>query len=186
MRKPMTVALALALGCGVAACQKKAVQATGPEPPRVVASIQEIMDSEVDPAADVIWDSLETISDANGVVRHEPRTDEDWQKVRHAAVILTEAPNLLAMPGRQVVQAGKELADADAPGNLPKDEIQKNLDTRHDEFAGFARALQEVGIEALQAIDRKDVAALDTASGKIDDVCEQCHLQFWYPGVPQG
>lgn len=188
---------AAAIAMAAAGCQRPAEQAAqtsaasaakpaqGPASPRAVASIQEIMDSQVDPAADIIWDSVQVISDSSGVHEFHPRTADDWKKVRNAALVLVEAPNLLAMHGRQVAAPGVALADADAPGMLTREQIQMNLDSRHDEFAGFARALQEVGLEAVQAIDRKDVSGLDLASSKIDGVCEQCHLQFWYPEAPK-
>jgi len=197
MKKTIVLASVAAMAIATAGCQRGAEQAAqtsapsqakpaqGPQPPRPVASIQEIMDSQVDPAADTLWDSVQVISDATGVHEFHPRTDEDWKKVRNAALVLVEAPNLLAVPGRQVAAPGVALADADAPGMLTREQIQMNLDSRHDEFAGFARALQEVGLEAVQAIDRKDVSALDVAGSKIDGVCEQCHLQFWYPQTPK-
>jgi hypothetical protein len=33
----------------------------------------------------------------------------------------------------------------------------------------------------LAAIDAKDPAALVKAGGTLDEICESCHLTFWYP-----
>ena len=33
----------------------------------------------------------------------------------------------------------------------------------------------------LDAIDKKDVARLESIGSDLDAVCESCHLTFWYP-----
>src|SRR5436190_15542075 len=45
-------------------------------------SIQELMDSIVDPSADVVWDSVGVVADRKG--RHElaPKTDDEWSEIR--------------------------------------------------------------------------------------------------------
>ena len=58
---------------------------------------------------------LFTFLDAHGETVREPKTPEDWEMVRQAALTLTEAPNLLVMPGRRVAGEGQSLSDADAP-----------------------------------------------------------------------
>ncbi len=40
----------------------------------------------VDPAADYTWNSVATIVTKEGVDEKMPRTDEDWQMVRHNAI----------------------------------------------------------------------------------------------------
>ena len=34
----------------------------------------------------------------------------------------------------------------------------------------------------MAAIDRKDPEALINAGGVMDMACENCHLEYWYPG----
>jgi hypothetical protein len=34
----------------------------------------------------------------------------------------------------------------------------------------------------IAAIDTKNVEALEQAGGEVEQACEQCHSQFWYPG----
>ena len=36
-------------------------------------------------------------------------------------------------------------------------------------------------MEALRAIDARDLDAISEAGGTIDAACEGRHLQFWYP-----
>jgi len=48
-------------------------------------------------------------------------------------------------------------------------------------FDAFARALQELGLEALRASDTKNTDALIEIGGRMENVCEGCHKTFWYP-----
>jgi len=43
-------------------------------------------------------------------------------------------------------------------------------------------ALRNVGLETLDAVNRKDVDALFQAGADLDRACEECHLEYWYPG----
>jgi hypothetical protein len=70
------------------------------------------MDGMIDPAADVLWDSVAYIATPKGIEDRQPRTDEEWKTVRNSAITLIEAANLLSMPGRRVDAAH---AQADAP-----------------------------------------------------------------------
>jgi hypothetical protein len=44
-----------------------------------------------------------------------------------------------------------------------------------------ARALHDVSLEALSAIDAKDSTRLLEVGSNIDAACESCHRQYWYP-----
>jgi hypothetical protein len=36
----------------------------------------------------------------------------------------------------------------------------------------------------LRAIDAKDPKAMVEVGGAMDEICEACHVVFWYPGQP--
>src|SRR5204863_9952719 len=59
-----------------------------------------LMESFIEPNADVIWLSVGTIVSAAGEEHIRPRTDEEWTKVKNAAVAVSEAGNLLMMEPR--------------------------------------------------------------------------------------
>jgi hypothetical protein len=139
------------------------------------------MDQVIDPAADTLWASVATTTDRNGTTEHRPRTDGDWLALRRTAVVLVEATNLLAQPGRVVAPPGHVLADANAPGMLAAAQIQSALDSQHATLATLARGLQDAARGALAAIDKRDIAGLETSGGNIDEACEACHKVFWYP-----
>src|ERR1700752_1996165 len=81
-----------------------------PETPvyQPTATIKDIMMSIVDPNADVVWLSVTTVQSAKGTVDTAPRTEEEWKNVRKGAVALSEAANLLMMPGRHVAASGEK------------------------------------------------------------------------------
>ena len=171
--------LTLSLLVALSACNKKAdtpAQLTQP-----VASIQEIMQSIVDPSADELWDAASTTVTVSGTEEHRPKTDEDWLKLRHLAVALAEAPNLLTQAGRRVAHEGKTLEDAHIKGILTADEIQKKIDADPALFKAKAHALQAAAIKALAAIDAKNVDQLIETGAKLDHACESCHKTYWYP-----
>lgn len=163
------------------------VQKPQPSPFILSATIQDIMTSIVDPSADYLWDSVAIIGTKDGIEERQPRTDEEWLEVRHRAITLMEAANLLAMEGRRVVGEGKHLEDEGLEGNLTAMEIQKLIDADHASFAALARALNSTAGQALQAIEQRDVDAFLEAGGIIDTSCEGCHTVYWYPNqvIPQ-
>src|SRR5437773_4605591 len=78
---------------------------------RPTATIKDIMDSMVDPGADVLWESVSSTVDERGITDKAPRTDEEWKDVRRHAVMLVEATNLLLVPGRHVAKPGEKAED---------------------------------------------------------------------------
>src|ERR1700690_3198222 len=143
MRSPSILACALFVALlGVSACQKSAVTATvpaiaptpaapsaPPAPPfQLKASIQELMDAVIDPAADALWDSVSITETAKGTVFHQPHSDEEWQEARRHAIALIEGTNLLIMDGRKLVAPGSPVLDEGTSGVLGSEEGQKLFD----------------------------------------------------------
>jgi hypothetical protein len=145
---------------------------------RLLASIRELMDSEVDPAADFLWASVASISTRAGLEERQPRTDEEWLEVRRHAVTLSEAPNLLIMKGRRVSATYVPSAGA---GELDSNDVQKKIDENPQAFVALAQNLQDAAVKTLAAVDAKDPVALFELGGTIDEACEACHVTFWYP-----
>ena len=185
----LTLAAFTAYDQQAAADETTAGKAAPPPSPFILtASIQDLMQSLVDPSADALWESVSTISTKDGVIEKRPRTDKDWLELRHKAIALLESTNLLAMQGRHVIEKGQKLMDEGLEGNLTPVQIQKLIDKNPIAFAAFAHGLHSATMKALKAIDNKDVDAFLNAGGDIDSACEACHLEYWYPGhgVPGG
>jgi len=166
-------------GCNSAPKTKSepAVSDTYKPPFKTVASIKELMDSTVDPAADGLWDSVAIISNEKGVEKREPRTDEEWQAVRRHAITLIESMNLVMMNGRHAAPPGTR----PKLGELSPDQIEAKIAANRPEFDLFADGVRGKALVALDAIDRKDTKTLFSVGSDIDQACEGCHVTFWYP-----
>jgi hypothetical protein len=42
--------------------------------------------------------------------------------------------------------------------------------------------LRNAALEVLEVVKKKDVDGLFPAGGDLDEACEACHLEYWYPG----
>jgi hypothetical protein len=116
-----------------------------------ILDLKPLMEWVVDPAADVIWDSVKTISTETGTREVAPQNDEQWHAVRNAAATLMETANLLMVPGR----------------------------ARDDgKWASFARGLTKTAGVALKAAENKNKDQLFAAGGDIYVVCKGCHVEY--------
>ena len=96
--------------------------------------------------------------------------------------MLAEGANLIMMDGRHVVKEGSHLEDHGTPGNLTAEESEKAIAANRSSYIAFAQGLRDVGAQMLAAADAKNPQGLIDAGDTMDQVCEGCHLQFWYPG----
>ena len=182
------IVLAVAMS-GLAACAKQAPVAAAPAAPppeqfKLAASVLDLMLGQIDPAADAVWDSVAISSSAKGPIEKKPQTDAEWKALRLEALRLIEATNLLQMEGRQVALPGQDLEEPATDGVLTPAQSQAAIAANRQTFIAFARALQDSALLALAAIDKHDSDALLEVGGIIDEACEQCHKQFWYPDQP--
>jgi hypothetical protein len=182
MKKTLSCVLLAPL---LVACQKtetpQPTSQAAAAPIKIAASIQEMMAGIVDPAADGVWDVVGTTLTPKKVEEHQPRTDEEWREARLHALTLIEATNLLVMEGRRLVPPGGKILDEGSDGVLPTAEAQQRMDSQHQTFVQFALALREVGEKMLKEIDARNPAGMVEAGTEMDDVCESCHMTFWYP-----
>ena len=172
----------------VSACQSKTeTNSTSPAPAsalsqpayQATATVKDIMLSIVDPSADVVWLSVTTVQSAKGTVDTAPKNDEEWKKVRQGAVALTEAANLLMMPGRHVAAPGEK---SETPGvELEPSEMDVLIEKDRGAWEMRALKLHEAGVAAIHAIDAKDSQKVFEVGEQIEQACENCHRQYWYP-----
>jgi hypothetical protein len=161
-----------------AAAPKASAQAVLPHP---VASIHDIMVTIVDANADEIWDSTGITITKAGEVDKRPKTDVEWEALRRKALLLTESANLLAVKGRNVVNAGQVTSDEHIKGLLDSKGIQRGIDGNFDDFSAKAYEFQDKSTKALRAIEHKDADELYSVGGQLERACESCHIKYWYP-----
>jgi len=164
-----------------AGCQSQAPAPPSPAQPEYMptATIKDLMLSVVDPSADVVWLSVTTVVDEKGLLETVPKSDEDWLKVRHGAVTLMEAANLLLIPGRRVARPGEK---SETPGvELEPEEMDALIAKDRPAWNARAKALHDVVSSVIEAIDAKDSNKVFELGEQIEVACENCHKQYWYP-----
>lgn len=124
----------------------EAVPATTP-----VASVKQIMQGIVRPAATVVFSSVGTIVSLERTEERRPRTDEEWEVVGDSAAALVESGNLL-MLGDRAIDRG--------------------------DWIKMSRALMDATLVALKAIEAKDPNALLVSGEAINASCDNCHERY--------
>jgi len=186
MRKPLFLCLCLFLVfvslVSASACRGQQPASDVQPEYSPTATIKDIMDAIVDPSADVVWESVQTIVTPAGIDERQPRTDEEWAAVRRGAIRVVEGTNLLMMPGRHVARPHEK---SETPGvELEPEEIEANINKDRAQWNKLAKGLYDTSMEALKAIEAKDVSALIDIGGRMDTACENCHMTYWYPNQP--
>ena len=164
--------------------------APAPAPPQAasatpVVSVRELMVSIIDPLADNIFDAVGTDVTETGIVEHKPVTDEDWAKVMQGAVALAEGTNLLRMHPRLAAPADYTFDPKErGPGapELAPAEIQRKIEADPALWDRHSDDLRKEAIKVIAIVKNKEVDKLFAAGSDIDKACENCHLEYWYPG----
>jgi hypothetical protein len=185
---------AVALPCAIAVtsirCASEPAAPAAPAQPEwsqsvtPVLSVRELMTDIVDPIADWVFDAAVVDVSDKGTATTAPTSDEDWVKVERGLVTLAESSNLLKMP-RPVESGAAPLAAGD-PGaskhELSAAEIQAKIDGDRARWNQHADELRKVALEGLALVKSRDPEVLFKVGGDIDNACENCHLEYWYPG----
>ena len=143
----LPLAFILTTGCEA----PPAAPATPPFTP--VADVKELMEMVIDPAADVVWESVGAIITTEGTEEIFPKNDGEWATVRNSALVLAESGNLLMLGER---------AKGEGPWMI------------------MSQALVEAGRIAFEAAEAKDADAIFMVGGDIYSACETCHVLYWY------
>lgn len=146
-----------------------------------VGSMRDVMLNIVDYNASKIFNSVAVTATINGTEEKQPRTEEEWDEVFRAAIALAESPNLLVTPGRRV-SAPEQENSSDGPEELTPKQIQAKIEANPNLWLKHVAELQNVGKETMKIVTSKNTKGLFEIGEKIDRVCENCHLEFWYPG----
>jgi hypothetical protein len=147
-----------------------------------VVSVKELMRDMLDPASDYIFDAVKIETTRTGSVERTPKTDADWDRIRVGAVTLAEGVYLLKVP-RPFAPAGDLNASTGPnPSELSPAEIQAKRDKDPVLWNAKIEALRNVGLQVLDIVKNRKTQDLWDASDNLDQACESCHIQYWYPG----
>jgi hypothetical protein len=149
--------------------------ATGP-------NLHDLMKNVVAVQAQVVWDVSNQAQDAEGNPDASKLKPADWGKIAAAAGKLKQAAQALAQAEHVMAAApGQKLDGEDAPGAFGAKQVQATIDKSPQVFHAFAQALVASMDQIATATQSKDAAKLFDVAGRLDQVCEDCHVQFWYP-----
>jgi len=151
-------------------------------PMKPVVSVKDLMRYTIDPLADNIFDAVTWDISKKGTVHVEPRTDEDWEKVRIGAITLAEGIYLLKVPRPFAPPGDENNSTGPNPPELSPAQIKAKLDKDPVLWEAKIEALRNAAMEVFEIANKKDVNALFEASADVDMACEACHLEYWYPG----
>ncbi len=143
--------LALCVACDAASPPPVA---TPPLPPTLFkpsVTAKQLMDEVIEPAANVYWDAVGTISDAHGTVERAPKTNAEWNAVRNAATVVAESGNLLMIDPRA---------------------------RNRDEWMALSRALVDVGERARAVAESRDTKAVFDVGADMYQACVNCHAIY--------
>ena len=126
-----------------------AAEQRGPYKP--IATVEELMEGTVQPAAERYWQSVSTTISAAGIEEKFPTTDEEWEAVWGGAMTIAESGNLLMMPSRM-----REDAD----------------------WTRLSTALVDIGVEAARAARTRNPETVLEVGERVYNVCTECHVKF--------
>ena len=177
-----TSAVALAGAIVLSGCSAKP---EAPQPPAApvftpVLSVKELMENIVDPQADYVFDAVGSDISHNAVVDIKPTTDEDWIKIQRGAYVLAESSNLLKMTRKMAPDGVGNVA----PGGpeLTPSQIEAKVKENPALWNSHADTLRAEALKVIDIVRARDADKLLAAGSAIDQACEACHLDFWYPG----
>jgi hypothetical protein len=140
--------IGLVIAGGRAARAAPAVEAPVATP---VATIRQVMNGIVGPAAATVFGAVGTIVSASGTEERQPRTDQEWEDVENSAAALIESGNLLLMGSRTVDKA---------------------------EWVKMSQALIDAGKVALKAAQAKDAPGILDVGEALYLSCDNCHRTY--------
>jgi hypothetical protein len=125
--------------------------AGGPPAAPPVATVAELMDGIVSPAAGVVYAAVGTTVTREGIQETRPKDDREWRRVAGNAAALIEASELLKVEGRA---------------------------RDSEDWATIAKAMGDAAAEARAAAQKKDAEGILAAGERLNNSCDNCHRKF--------
>jgi len=150
-------------------------------------NLHRLMKNIVSVQTQAIWDVGNHAQDDDGNPDASKIKPADWNRLLRAGQQVKQAAQFLAETDHVTVAArGEAIEDEEDPGAFNAARVQSTIDANPGAFRAFASALVAPMDEVLTAARTKDALKLADISGRLDEVCENCHKQFWYPDQKTG
>jgi len=147
------------------------------------ADVHALMKDVVAPQTQVIWDISNEAQDDQGNPDASKMTAAGWNKIIAAAEKVKQASQTLAKADHAIAAApGVKIEGDGNEGVAGAKQVQAAIDKDPAEFRTRATALATSMDQIVAAAKAKSAAKVFEVSGVLDQVCEDCHQKFWYPG----
>ena len=147
------------------------------------ADLHDLMKNVVAVQTQVIWDVSNGAQDEQGNPDASKLTAADWNKIVAAAGKAKQASQTLAQADHVIAAApGVKIEGEGNEGSASAKQVQAALDKNPAEFRTDSTALATTMDQIATAAKAKNAAKVFELSGNLDQVCENCHQKFWYPG----
>jgi cytochrome c556 len=165
------------LGAGVLLIASYEAHPAAPPP-----NLHELMKNVVAVQTQAIWDAGNKAQDDQGNPDASKLAAGDWSKVVDAGGKVREVAQTLAHSEHFLVAApGAKIDGEGNPGSLTAKQVQAAIDAKPADFRALSQALATSMDEIVAAAKARNAAKLFDVSGALDQVCENCHVKFWYP-----
>lgn len=162
----------------VSACSKQQEEPAKP----AQLTFHEVMKDQVDEHADKLWTlANEAIGDQAGI---DPAKMDDakWAELASRADGVQKAAlTIVNMNPIVVVKPGVKIGDEGKPGGHTGAMVQERVDKDPQHLRDMAQILATHMANLASAARAHDAKKASPLIDQLDGVCEDCHLDFWYP-----
>ncbi len=149
------------------------------DPP--AANVQVAMLTKVNPQALALWDLTNAAQNDAGDIDPKKIDAATWSKLLEIGRSIEAGGRDLAAAHVVAAMPGAKLQDEAAPGASKASDVQRFIDAKPAFFRKHALELQSTGAGLVTAVTQRDGKKLTDLSNQLDEVCENCHMAFWYP-----
>ena len=100
----------------------------------------------------------------------------------HRGSILAEGSNLLKIPRRVAPSGDQNNSSGPNAPELSPEAIQAKIEADPGLWNKHAEELRDTAIKVIAIVKERNAEKLFAAGSDLDMVCENCHLEYWYPG----
>lgn len=156
----------------------------GANEPASVLDVRAAMQQGINAATMEIWDVGNNAMGDDGGIDPAQMTPENWDRLAAAAEVLRGVA--LDMHGAQTIIAASpdNMPTGDEPGAVPMEDVQRFIDADPQGFRDAALVLADHAGLLVGAAQSRDARVAGDLVAQLDQVCEVCHSQFWYPEPP--
>jgi len=147
--------------------------------PAAPLDIRATMQDRVNPAMLEIWDVGNNAMNDDAVLDAKLMDDAKWARIATAAGQLSAASKDIAAANAFISAAPDNVAVGD--GEITMAAVQQHLDHDPAGIKQMAAALADHADRIAAAARAKDATAAGELIGVTDQVCETCHMTYWYP-----